>query len=348
MVELRPIGPGESLSGYSAFLAHTLFQGVVRDTGLPYTSEHLNKCALLGGELLHPSVFLHAATAALWLHDGPEDMKILDVHNPFGKRPNMKDGGKYFLNGLLLEAGDAGRYACYIVNLLTHRKELMSYSQYTDGIFRWPEDEKTVKAVLEGIRDAGRVAEARFEEREIKVILQVVTLLSKMIDRRMNLNPDESKNVNELVKEYLGLENGGIGERMNFYRRTKTVDSFERKGDYGLDVGLLVETIRRNFEGKQKGVAIDNITKYLPLAERMLLVEVSPDNRIFKHENVRKMLKGMWEDSLDIADISVYDAKRMGENRGARETPGYAPILREIRMDRVRDPNKGKLAALHR
>lgn len=319
-IVLKPMSDHEDMIGYSAGIAHLMFKGKLRDTGLPYTDDHLNGAALLIRGLMFENEFTPSAVSAMWLHDGPEDIKELDVFNPFSERPALKAGAAYFLNDLLKSAGKTGEYTCFIVNLLTHRTDRASYQDYTDQIFTLPEE-------------------------PLLRTLKTITILAKMVDRRKNLNPNEKKNVNDIVRQYISLFDSGAGhaELKKFLSKTKTIDAFESKKDFDLDVGLFVETIRRNFEGKQRGVAIDNLTHYLPLAEDLLLMEHSSDNKIFKWEKARSMLKGMYEDSLDISGLSVYEAKRMGHNRGRIIKPGYPPILKEIRTDRVRDLAKGKL-----
>lgn len=306
---IKPFGHGEHLVGYASFVAHHMFDGVIRDTGLPYTQDHLANVATLFSDVTVSSRFQNAGVASAWLHDGPEDVAYLDVFDPFGEPPEKQEGVIY-LNDLLAEAGEEGQAVCFMVNLMTHRPDIF-YQGYVDRIFSYPEQQPQ--------RD-----------------LHVLTSVLKMADRRMNINPDERRNVNELVGEYIGLDGSDTRIMEAFYRRTKTIDAFRQKGLMDVDVGLFVETLMSRFRSKQRTVAIDNLSQYLPLAERRLLVEIGENNGIFHWRKFRDMLKGMYIDSLRLYAGDYHEASRLGIQRSAPDIPGYTSIHREIRDDVTR------------
>lgn len=308
MSGLRKIGAGESLDAFASYLAHEMFQGITRDSGLPYTSEHLAEVARLADIILLPSPYKAPAVAAAWLHDSAEDIKGFDVFNPFG--PGRKKArGVMYLNDLLREAGEAGKHVCFMVDLLTHRKGI-SYQDYVMRIFTFPES---------GV------------QRTLGILAAVV----KMADRRMNINPDEHANFNRLVEEYLGMDGQSRQQLEDFYRRTKTIDAFVKRGDRQINVALFVETLQDTFKARQEATAIDNLCLCLPLAEQKLLVQVGEQNSMFGWERLRSMLKDTYVQSLRLYPgvDAIHVAKRLGANRKAPEVPGYVPILDELRRE---------------
>jgi hypothetical protein len=316
MKNIRPIVKGENLIGYASNLAHELFEGIVRDTGLPYTQDHLNEVANLVQRITIPSRYQAGAVAAGWLHDSAEDISFIDVYNPFaGSIPQefcnskQKTGDIIFLNDLLRNAGDEGEAVCYMVDLMTHRKGTL-FQEYIINLFNFP------------VEDPMRQ-------------MHILAACNKVSDRRKNTNPDESKNVNDLVKEYLKLDGADIKMLEAFYKRTKTIDAFIRKNDYDIDVGLFVETIRRTFQGKQRANAVDNLSFILPLAERKLLVEAGENNGVFNYQKMRQTLKELYIDSLELYPGDIYEIKKIGLNKGYCYPQGYTPILKEIRRERA-------------
>lgn len=313
MEKLKPIGKGDHLVGYASSLAHLLFDGIIRDMGLPYTQAHLAEVAKLVAYVTAPSGFQDAAVATAWLHDSAEDIKGLDVFDPFDASKAERKEDVVYLNDLLAEAGDEGKAVCFMVNLMTHRVEKgIIYPEYVQNIFSFPKAQPQ--------RD-----------------LHILTGIIKMADRRMNINPDERRNINKLVKEYISLEGADKKTFEEFYRKTKIIDAFTRKGEItSLDIGLFSETLRNAFMEKQRAVAIDNISFYLPLAEKKLLVDIGEKNNLFHWENVRKMLKETYIDSLRIYPGGIHEVKLLGINRTAPEIPGYTSILKEIREERAK------------
>ncbi|MFH1065170.1 MAG: hypothetical protein V1734_01550 [Nanoarchaeota archaeon] len=306
MQPIRKIEKPESVEGYASNLAYSLFKGITRDTGLPYTHDHLARLAILMGELVISEKYKDAAVAAAWLHDSAEDIENIGVFDPFGKEPERKEGVAY-LNDLLENAGETGKYVCFIVSLMTHRKNAL-YQDYVYNIFTFPD-----KPIIKD--------------------LHILAGVLKMADIRLNTNPDEKKNVNKCVEDYLALRNADEKTLAAFYSKTKVIDAFRKKGSMDFDVGLFADTLMEGFRQKQRAIATDNICQYLPLAEHRLLVEVGKDNGLFNWQKLRKMLKSTYIDSLRCYPGSLYDVKRMGMNRKAPEIAGYTPLLKEIRME---------------
>ncbi|MBI2650539.1 hypothetical protein HYX04_04455 [Candidatus Woesearchaeota archaeon] len=110
---------GNDIVAYASGLAHQLFKGVTRANGLPYTQEHLAEVAALAEKVLLPSRYKESGVASGWLHDAGEDISDIDVFNPYEAKPKKSE--TLTLNELLEEAGEEGKYLCYMVNLLTHR-----------------------------------------------------------------------------------------------------------------------------------------------------------------------------------------------------------------------------------
>lgn len=324
MQPIKRIEKGESTEGYASNLAYSLFKGITRDTGLPYTHDHLARLALLIGELVVSEKYKEALVAAAWLHDSVEDIENIGVFDPFEKEPEtlrakrsgvendseQREQGLIYLNDLLENAGETGKYICFIVNLITHRKGVL-YQSYVYNIFTFPE-----KPLL----------------RDLHILAGVL----KMADIRLNTNPDEKKNVNSCVEDYIALRNADEKALEAFYKKTKVIDAFRKKGSMGFDIGLFVQTLLEGFKQKQRAIAIDNICQYLPLAEHRLLVEVGKENGLFDWQKLRNMLKSTYADSLRCYPGSIYDVKRMGMNRKAPKVAGYTPILKEIRMENAK------------
>lgn len=306
MQPIRKIEKGESVEGYASNLAYSLFKGITRDTGLPYTHDHLARLALLTGELVVSDKYKEAAIAAAWLHDSAEDIENIDVFDPFEKEPEKKEGVIY-LNGLLEDAGETGKYICFIVNLMTHRKGTL-YQDYVYRIFTFP-------------------------GKPIPRDLHILAGVLKMADIRLNTNPDEKKNVNSCVEDYIALRNADEKALSSFYSKTKVIDAFRKKGSMAFDAGLFVETLLEGFKQKQRAIATDNICQYLPLAEHRLLAEVGKENGLFDWQKLRNMLKSTYVDSLRCYPGSLYEVKRMGINRKAPKIAGYVPLLKEIRLE---------------
>lgn len=303
-MELAGILRGEYVVGHASKLAHELFKDIVRDTGLPYTQEHLAKVAFKLQEITMPSRYRDAAVGAAWLHDAVEDTYV-QVINPFDA--SQEKGIGTYLNDLFAEAGEEGKALCFIVHLMTHRKGT-SYPDYVGKIFTFPDD--------------GRLRQ-----------LHILAALVKMADRRMNINPDESRNVNALVEEYVGLKDLSERALEEFYKRTKTIDAFRRKGSLEIDVGLFVKTLLNEFEAKQRTTALDNLSLYVPQAEQKLLIEVGENNGLFRWRAVREMLKEIYTASLRLYPGDVHDIRRLGVNRDASYPEGYTPILKEVRLE---------------
>jgi hypothetical protein len=305
MERLRSIERGEDIVGYASSLAETLFKGITRDTGLPYTQQHLNQVALRLEDVTLPSDYQPSAIAAAWLHDAIEDTK-LEVFDPYDSDFTRHEELTY-LNDLLKEADEECFPTCFMVHLMTHRNGVL-YLDYVKNIFTFPDESY--------IRD-----------------YHILTGCLKMVDRRMNINPDESRNVNDLVKEYFMIPKGDDKALEEFYRRTRTIDAFRKKGVFDLDIGLFVQTLRDAFMEKQRAAAVDNLSQYLPLAERKLLIEVRENNELFHYKKLRNLLKETYIDSFKLYPGSVHEVNRLGINKKAPEVPGYESLLKEIRKE---------------
>src|SRR3989344_851888 len=308
MIHLRKMEQGANLVGYASSLAHELFQGVVRQSGLPYTQEHLAEVARLVAEITLPSAYQDAAIAAAWLHDAAEDIPGIDVFDPFARQPRRK-ASVIYINDLLAGAGEAGAAAAYMVHALTHR-EGTPYQVYAFRIFEFP--------------DGG-------EERKLKILAGI----GKMADRRKNLDPRGARDIDSLVDEYLSMKRRGAAMREfeAFYQRTKTIDAFRQQGLMGYDVGLFSETLRRGFHLKQQANAINNLTLYLPLAEHRLLVDVGENSGLFRWDRLRQMLKETFRDSLALSGIDIHVVSSLGLHQGAAYPPGYTPLRTEVRKE---------------
>ena len=114
MLDLNPFRPGDNIVGYASSLVYKSFDGVTRDTGLPYTQQHIAQVSLLFRDVTVDSQHQKAGEAAAWLHDGPEDISGLDVFNPFGTSNIKRKDGIIYLNDLLADAGDECSTAGYV------------------------------------------------------------------------------------------------------------------------------------------------------------------------------------------------------------------------------------------
>src|SRR3989338_6727067 len=94
MDSLRPLQSGDHLVGYAAQLAHTLFEGITRDTGDSYTTAHLARVAEIVEQVTLPSSLRDAAVAAAWLHDAAEDIQKFEVVSSL-RNGVRKEGGIY-------------------------------------------------------------------------------------------------------------------------------------------------------------------------------------------------------------------------------------------------------------
>ncbi|MBI5398861.1 hypothetical protein HZB03_05345 [Candidatus Woesearchaeota archaeon] len=310
MAKLRPIPREGNIVAYASSLAHELFDGVTRDTGLPYTQGHLAQVAFLVESVVVSSAYKKAAVAAAWLHDSAEDIKGFDVFDPFAACHVRKPDTTY-LNDLLTNAGEQGRKVCALVDHMTHR-EGTSYQEYVSRVFAFPQTHGE-----------------RYD-------LHVLAAVLKMADRRANINHDARRDVNGLVEKYIKLAGAPTDDDLvAFYSETKTTDAFREKGSWDLDVALFVQTLTSTFRAKQQATAIDNLSQYLPLAEQRLLVDVRNGYGLFSVHKVRTMLKEIYIESLKLypGDDPIHVVKRLGANRKAPEVAGYTPILKEIREE---------------
>ena len=307
-----PLKKNENLLEYSKRFATFLFKDIYRDTGLPYTKEHLEKIANRVYTIILPhSGYKETAASASWLHDGPEDIIGLDVFDPSEPRPKSKRDD-VFLNDIVKKAGEPGKSMCYMVDKLTYR-EGAAYQDYFNNIFKFP-------------RDPGLLRD-----------LSIITAIVKMVDRKMNINPDDKLNVDNLVRSYASMKDASQVELEMFYKSTKTIDAFRESGGIRYNPVVFVETLHQGFKAKQESVAIDNLSQYLPLAEKRLLVDIGKENKLFNWIELRKILKECLIDSLRLypGEDKLHVVKKLGANKKAPEIEGYKPILKEIREEVV-------------
>jgi hypothetical protein len=167
-----------------------------------------------------------------------------------------------------------------------------------------------------------------------------------MVDRRINIFPNEEIYTDALVKEYCSLDGTDKETLERFYKRTNTIDAFIVNGELrtGIDIDLFDLTLRSLFKIRKRAMAGDNLYQYLPLAEDRLLIKtgerngsfnlsVAERNGLFDWHRVRQMLKDTYLDSLKWHPGIVYEVGRMGLNKGAPRIKGYTPILKEIRHE---------------
>lgn len=303
-MELRPIGPGEDIVPYSADLAGILFEGRTRKTGLPYTQAHFAKVAELVDYLLLASPSKPAAVGASWLHDAPEDIDYIDVFSPMNNHGVRRRQGIVYLNDLFADAGELGQALCHIVDRATHRIGI-PYQEYIQGVFN-------------------------LARKNPKRILDVKAAVLKVADRHLNTNPNERLNLNALAQTYLSIPDADEEALKAFLEMTKTKEAFDARGNYDKDVALLLETLMEAFRSRQRARAADNLSQYLPLAERRLLAEIHENNGIFDWRKLSDVLKRTYLDSFEVAGANLGDVQQMDASRDLARIPGYNPILREI------------------
>lgn len=308
MEQVHPLETEFQLISYAKSLAHKFFAGVHRKTGLPYTTDHLQRMAETASDILLPSKYRDPAIAAAWLHDAVEDIGPIDVYHPFLNPPEL-DPDKTYLNKLLANAHFSGALTSYLVNKLTHRGGI-PYFDYIMAIFT-------------------------FDHNGTHPDTKIVAAILKLIDRFLNTNPDETRNVDELLREYRSLDFSDGEAVKDFLKKTKTFDAFLEKGTFYRDDDLFVSTLETRFQAQQEAIAIDNLSLYLPLAEQKLLIDVGTDNGIFDWHKLRALLKSVFLDSIKLYPgvDSIHIVRKLGANKRRTYPDSYTPILVEIRND---------------
>jgi hypothetical protein len=304
MKHIRKMKDKEHIVDYAKNLATYLFEGVTRDAGLSYTDEHLAKVASLVEDVTIQSPYRDSAIAAGWLHDSVEDI------DQFETRPlesGRRHQGVTYLSDLVSNAGKDGERTCFMVNLMTHREGVI-YPDYFYNIFNLPPNT---------------------EERNLHILTGIV----KVSDMRSNINPYESKNFNDLLDKYMGMKDATEEEREEFYKKTKTIDAFRKKGSLDLDLELFTRCLTDGFQQKKRVTAINNLSYNLPVAEQRLLIDVGKDNGIFDWEKVRALLKDAFLDSLRLYPGDLHEVRKLGVNRSAPKVPGYTNIMKELRQE---------------
>jgi len=319
MDHIRPMKKGEDLVEYCRSIASEMFEGVMRDSGLPYTQEHLGRIAVSTRKLILPTYLQEIAESAAWIHDAPEDIKGVDVFDPLNRPKFIRKEGVTYLNDLLKEADKKGEYVCHVVDLMTHRKDI-SYKDYAYNIYSIPLSGESIPP-------------------------RITAEVLKTDDRRFNTSPDDRRNVDKLVDEYLASKDADIETLKKFYKKTKTIDAFTENWDYRFNLGLFVEAVNNAFKEKQLAFATDNLALYLPLAERKLLIGVGKNNDIFDWNGLRQLMKDAYIDSLRISipyGLDEHFFKMIGENKKVPEVEGYTRLLKEVRNERL----EGKIQSL--
>lgn len=134
---IKQFQSGDHLVGYAAQLAHTLFEGITRDTGDSYTTAHLAKVAEIVEQVTSYSSLRDTGIAAAWLHDAAEDIDGFEVSSQtiWGNESQQKS--VVYLDGLLKDAGEMGEAVCFLVNRMTHRPQVL-YQDYVHDLFTFP------------------------------------------------------------------------------------------------------------------------------------------------------------------------------------------------------------------
>ncbi|MGM5480737.1 MAG: hypothetical protein ACQESC_04740 [Nanobdellota archaeon] len=307
MEPLQELGAQDSLVHYAESLARHLFKGIYRKTGLPYTTAHLEKMAEKSADILTTKDYCEPALAAAWLHDVVEDIDSIDVYHPFRGSPS--DPQKTYLNTLLKPAGINGTFTSYFVNRLTHRPGI-PYFDYIMKIFT-------------------------FDHNATHPDTKIVAAVLKLIDRFLNTDPDEKRNVEGLLAEYRALDFSDDKVLAAFLKKTRTYDAFLDKGLFYRDDDLFISTLETEFQAQQEAIAIDNLSLYLPFAEQKLLVDIGSDNRIFDYDKLRNLMKQLYLDSIKLYPgvDPIHIVKKLGANKRRTYPADYTPILSEIRTD---------------
>lgn len=309
MEHVTPFTTDDDLVAYSKALATRLFSGIYRKTGLPYTTNHLEKMASTASDILNQGPYFKPAIATAWLHDVVEDISGFDVQAP-PRDLSQKDSDTIFLNTILENAGADGEAACYLVDKLTHRKEV-SYIDYFSSIFDFS-DQSPLKN------------------------LNVVAAVLKLIDRFLNTNPDETPNVDTLLTAYRNLDWNDEDVVRSFLKKTKTYDAFADRGDFSKDETFFAETLKGRFRSQQEAIAIDNLSLYLPFAEQKLLMSMPVENGLFDWHKLRRLLKQAYLDSLELYPgfDPFHIVLKLGANKKRVYPNGYMPLLVEINKEK--------------
>ncbi|MEA3378058.1 MAG: HD domain-containing protein [Nanoarchaeota archaeon] len=227
---------------YALDLATSAHKRMKRDTGEPYITHPVAVASILEN-LVYKSEYKDAAIAAAYLHDVVEDVRGLDVYDPFF---DYRISKKNTLNFLLEKARINKDYICYIVNKLTFRKET-SYSQYMDEIF-------TLSKFTGPIRS-----------------LDIIAALLKFCDRIANTIPDEKLNKDQLLQKYRSFKDADIKKLKRLYKSKGITDKFIQNGGIFYDENFFFGAMEDKFETKKCANALDNLVSYIPEVEKFIL-----------------------------------------------------------------------------
>lgn len=320
--KVEPYEKGQSLILYSRGLAEIAHAGMDRDTGEPY-SIHPRDVSDKLSYLVLDVRFNVAAQAAGFLHDVAEDADEFEVYNPFEHHFStemFRRSDRMYLNDLLREAGQEGKFSCYIVDKVSFRQD-SSYAEYMDRIFSFSGFDGVTKS------------------------LDMIAALLKFVDRKVNCIPGEVLNPTKILAEYHKFKDADIATLREFYKRKKITDTFISNGGIFYDEELFVEALQDKFETKKVANAWDNLLYYLPETARFLLsdsTENEVDNSsLYDKNRVSELIKKCGRNSLQILDDAgfgdplkvVHIAYRSGKNRDRKFEPGYMHWLKKLRLE---------------
>ncbi|RME80229.1 MAG: hypothetical protein D6769_00045 [Methanobacteriota archaeon] len=288
------------IASYSKRLAYSVFRKMKRDTGESVIRGHLLPVVETTSSIINDGRFQHLAIAAAWLHDIVEDIDNYNVVNPFASQHYTETNPSTILiNNLLSSYGELGNSLSYIVFLLTHNSGEL-YQDYIQRIFNFPD------------RDNLNILR-----------LHVIASIIKLADKRSNLNLSEEglalKTLSKAYDTYTGEELLSVIRKMklNWYGRglpTKTE---------------FLDLVSAKFRTRQKIIALENLSHYLPLAERRLLIR-KPVNRVYDKRLLRELLTTLYMDSIDASLMPIEQVIALRGLKSKSWPPTYKPIIREI------------------
>lgn len=312
-MSIAPYSKEEDFVAFAKTLAHTLHAGQTRRTGKPYITHpgsvvHRNKQIILQN-----SPYAIASSVGCWLHDAVEDLPDIDIFNPFTQtKPIHSD--KIFVNDLFIEAGEQGIWSCYIIEKMTHR----------DGTFYHEYMNEKYHFAPEGVqRD-----------------LDICELIVKLCDKTDNSVPHEPiTDVSRELESYKHYEESSEEVLREFYKRKRVLGEFTTKGDFSYNPEFYELSLRRKYTSNKVHTAQDNIYRYLPLAEKQLLIEEKhAHNRIYDPHALRELLKECFCYSIETliehgvyADTAYVYLADSGLNRRNKEVADYQTIATEIK-----------------
>ncbi len=127
--------------------------------------------------------------------------------------------------------------------------------------------------------------------------LHTLTAVIKVCDNRLNTNPDEKIDLERLLKQ--------------------NPDADQKK-------------LEKDYASKQRTMALNNLSQYLPLIESRLLARIGENNGLFNWQKVRNVVKETYINSLRMYSGELKEANNLGRQRDRQQINGYKWILDEI------------------